>query len=81
MRRILCRTVDAMRRFPKIRCLRLENVRNERLRVPINYWEPRALDLHHQPVPLEERVILRVQAESVSRIALGVIACGLSKLR
>ena len=48
---------DPHRRFLKVLRLRLEDVGRECLRIPVGQREPRALDLHHDAVPLPERVV------------------------
>src|SRR5206468_665713 len=56
---------DPLRRSLEIRILRLEDVRNELLRISIDEREPAALHLHLNPVTLAEAVILGVQVDDV----------------
>src|ERR1039458_4249116 len=57
--------VHPLRRLHIIRRLRLKDVRHELLRIPVVHREPRALHLHHDPVPLHKRVRIRVQIDRV----------------
>src|SRR5262245_26061775 len=50
------RTQNALRGLLKVFRLRLRNI-NELLRIAINKWEPRTLDLNHHAMSAPERVI------------------------
>src|SRR5262249_15676299 len=70
VRRPVLRAEDLLRRGAEIGLLRLEDVRHERMRIPIDEREPAALYLHANLVSLEESVILRVQ---VDHVLVGVV--------
>ena len=57
--------------LPEIAGLRIENISNKRLRIPVNDRKPGALYLHHDPMPLTESVVLRMKAERVFEYASG----------
>src|SRR5262249_48898824 len=50
----------------KVGVLRFEDVGHELLWVAIDEWEPGALDLHHDLVPLAETMMVPVQVDEVS---------------
>ena len=77
-RRVARRSVDAVRRLREVLVPRLEDGLRVDLRIAIDHREPRALHLHHDAVPLAERVVLGVQAERVFLHLPGTMADGFS---
>src|SRR5690242_5456665 len=59
------RSVDPLGGFPEIAGSRLENVGDERLRIPIDHRKPGALYLNHEPVALREPVVTVSEADRV----------------
>ena len=45
---------DALASFREVSLIRQKDIRDELLRVPVNEWEPGALHMHHDSVPLLE---------------------------
>ncbi len=76
MRGLIRRTEHSVRRLPKVRLGRVVDVA-EGLRVAVDDREPRALDLHHDPVTLAEAVELVAQVELDRRDRTGDEGLGL----
>src|SRR5512135_1328094 len=66
VRRELRRAVHPLRRPPEVGVLGVIDV-HEPPRVPVHHREPRALHLHHDPVPRAERVVHVVHREPERR--------------
>src|SRR5438067_290243 len=65
------RAPDALPGDLEVGVLRLEDVRHILLRVAVDQWEPGALHLHHDLVPLAETVVVAVQVDGVLRHLTG----------
>src|SRR5512147_543700 len=63
--RALAIAIDTLHCLPIVRLTRLEYVGHEALRVSVVEREPGTLHLHHDAMPLQEHVIVRVQADDV----------------
>ena len=56
---------DALRRGLKVWIRGLEDVGNELLRIAVDHWEPRALNLDHDAMTFPKHVVVREQIDVV----------------
>src|SRR5579862_3882677 len=61
------RVINPLRRLLIIARLSPENIRDERLWIPIIQWKPAGLDLHHQAMAGQEHVICVWQLETIEQ--------------
>src|SRR5438045_6027779 len=71
VRGIAARAKDSLGGRLKIRFLCQEDVRDEFLRIPIVQREPGALDLDHEAMALQERVVVCMQVNRVFNDLVG----------